>query len=421
MGEEPPHLALNIPHREKQRHMQNSTPRLPHRLKTRRIERALAIFSILTVIIAWLVGGTIKDAAAETYLHNALPLATGFQEVAPGIYLATDKARQAIGYVGIGEGTGYGGPMRMAVAVDLDGEIVGVAMVDHKETPAYLERVFESTFLRDLLGKNYDQPFELGKDIDGVTSATYTSKAIADAVRRAVREIAREGLGHGVPHEPKPEIIFGLPEITLILLFAVGYLGRTRKIKKTRYVRWVTMLTGMIVLGFIFNRPLTISKINMFLMGYFPNWRTDLYWYLLLGGILFVFAADNRNPYCEWFCPFGAAQECMGAIGGAKPRFTRDQQRILDWVQRGLSWLAIVIALLMRNPGVTSYEIFGTLFQLRGSIVSFVVLGIVLIGSMISHRFWCRTLCPVRPIESLIRLVRGWILEIWRTQRRKQA
>jgi polyferredoxin len=227
--------------------------------------------------------------------------------------------------------------------------------------------------------------------------------------------VAEEALALPVPSEPQQKLLFGVPEVTLILLFAVGYAGRRRLIKQTKLLRWGTMLTGMIVLGFMYNRPLTLSKLNMFLMGYFPEWHTNLYWYLLLGGILFVFTADNRNPYCEWFCPFGAVQECMGAIGGAKPRVSRDQQKIIDWVQRGIAWLAIVIALLLRNPGVTSYEIFGAIFQLNGTTISFAVLGIVLIASLFSHRFWCRALCPVRPVEGFIRLVRAWILELWKT------
>ncbi|HDD62487.1 MAG: hypothetical protein DRI65_05905 [Chloroflexota bacterium] len=50
------------------------------------------------------------------------------------------------------------------------------------------------------------------------------------------------------------------------------------------------------------------------------QWQTNLYWYILVLGIIFVFSLDNKNPYCEWFCPFGAAQECMGSIGWAKVR-----------------------------------------------------------------------------------------------------
>lgn len=389
--------------------------KLSQREKPLKIERYLGIFAILTILIAWFVGGALKGASAELYLAQAFPTANTFDEISPDIFAANNTNGQIIGYVGIGEANGYGGPLRMAVAVDLTGQVTGVALVDNKETPSYLNKVFQTGFVENMLGKTYDQPFELGKDIDGVTSATYSSAGIANAIRLATVDIAGEQLELPVPSESLPKIVFGLPEISLIALFAAGYLGRRRVIKKTKLLRWGTMLTGMIVLGFIFNRPLTLSKINMFLMGYFPDWHTNLYWYLLLGGILFVFTADNRNPYCEWFCPFGAVQECMGAIGGAKPRVSRDQQRIIDWVQRGMAWLAIVIALLFRNPGVTSYEIFGTIFQLNGSTISFAVLGIVLIASLFSHRFWCRALCPIRPVEGFIRLVRTWIIELWKT------
>ena len=174
-------------------------------------------------------------------------------------------------------------------------------------------------------------------------------------------------LGLPVPKEMSPNIQFGIPEISLIGLYVVGYFGHQRKFKYTKQARWLSMLVGMIVLGFIYTRPLTLSDISKFLLGFWPQWQTNLYWYLLIGGILFVFTVDNKNPYCEWFCPFGAAQECMGAIGGAKSRSTGSYKNILKWLQRGLAWLAILLALLFRNPGLTSYEIFGTLFDLKGS------------------------------------------------------
>lgn len=380
-----------------------------------KIERYLSIFAVVTIIAAWFIGGAIKGASVEPYLKQAFPTANAFDELYSGIFAAKDAGQETIGYVGIGEADGYGGPLRMAVALDPSGQIIGAALIDDKETPSYLDRVFDTSYVEDILGKFYDQPFEIGNDLDGVTSATYTSAGIANAIRKASRQVAEEALDLPVPPHTPQKIIFGIPEITVLLLFAVGYVGRKKLVKKTKLLRWATLLTGMVVLGFMYNRPLTLSKFNMFLMGYFPEWHTNLYWYLLLGGILFVFTADNRNPYCEWFCPFGAVQECLGAIGGAKPRFSRKQQIIISWVQRGMAWLAIVIALLLRNPGLTSYEVFGTIFQLQGSTISFAVLGIVLITSLFTHRFWCRSLCPMRPVEGVIRLHRGWILELWKT------
>jgi NosR/NirI family nitrous oxide reductase transcriptional regulator len=222
--------------------------------------------------------------------------------------------------------------------------------------------------------------------------------------------------------DPKPiPIQFGIPEITLIALYVAAWIGHRRKFKYTKQMRWATLITGMLVLGFWYNLPLTISRINSFLLGFWPQWQTNIYWYLLIGGIIFVAFADNKNAYCSWFCPFGAAQECMGVIGGTKYNIPRDHRRTMLWVVRGLAWLAIVIAFLFRNPGISSYEVFGTLFSFTGSTVAFVLLGIVLIVSLFVKRPWCNYLCPLDPVYDIIHLVRAWSLELWDRIRHRRA
>ena len=89
------------------------------------------------------------------------------------------------------------------------------------------------------------------------------------------------------------------------------------------------------------------------------------------------------------------------------------------WGQRGLAWLAVMIAFLLRNPGVSSYEVFGTLFDFTGSTVLFVLLGIVLIASLFAKRPWCNYLCPLDPVYDIIRLIRTWIIELWHKIRPK--
>jgi len=148
------------------------------------------------------------------------------------------------------------------------------------------------------------------------------------------------------------------------------------------------------------------------LLGFWPEWQLHLYWYLLLAGILFVFTADDKNPYCEWFCPFGAAQECLGIIGGAKGRTPQRYHNLLRWFQRALALSAIIIALLYRNPSISCYEVFGAFFRLIGSNFHFVLLGVVLIAALFLKRPWCRYLCPLRPVTDFIRLIRNWMKEL---------
>jgi NosR/NirI family nitrous oxide reductase transcriptional regulator len=382
------------------------------------IERGLAILAFLTILMAWFVGGVLQNTDIEPALVDALPDADRFEPVAGETYAAY-QGDALIGYISIGEAVGYGGPLKVAAAVEPAGNIIGISIASHKETPSFMERVLRTDFMAQFLGKSYADSYLLDEDVDNVTGATYTARAIADSTLQASRAVASHQLGLEVPEIPPPPIKFGIPEITLIALYAAGYIGHRRSFKYKKQLRWALLITGMLVLGFWFNLPLTISRINSFLMGYWPQWQTNIYWYLLVGGLFLIFTVDNKNAYCAWFCPFGAAQECMGAIGGAKSTGPRLYRRNFVWIQRGLAWLAVVLAFLFRNPGISSYEIFGTLFEFTGSMVAFALLGIVLVLSLFIRRPWCNFLCPLDPVFDLIRLVRTWILELWQTIKNK--
>lgn len=397
--------------------------RLSKRDRTRRTERILAIAAFVTMAIAWFVGAAVEASDLMPAIKAALPEADRFEQLSGETYAAfqSNSDEALIGYVTIGEAVGYGGPIQLAVAVDLDGVVVGTAVAEHVETPSFFDRVADGGFLEQLLGKPFSDPFELEADLDGVTGATYTARALAEATVQGSRLIAGEHLGLDVPEILPPPIQFGIPEITVLALFAVGYFAHQRKFKYKKQARWGMLLTGMFVLGFWYNQPLTISKINTFLLGFWPQWQTNLYWYFLLGGILFVLTADNKNAYCAWFCPFGAAQDCMGAIGGARLTGPRKYRRLFIWLQRGLAWGAIVLALLFRNPGISSYEVFGTLFSFTGSTTLFALLGIILVMSLFVKRPWCNFLCPLDPVYDIIRLVRGWVTELWQKTRQKAA
>lgn len=392
-------------------------------MKRQKVDRILGIIAILTLILAWIIGANIAEGDVYPALYDSFPEASRFEPNNGNGYTAigSESEKALLGYVTIATSNGYGGPMKVAVAVDLEGNVHGISIISHKESASWMRKVLASDFISSLSGKSYLDGFQLDEDVDGVTGATYTSRALAESALQGSRYVAGKQLGFDVPEQTTQSIKFGIPEITLIGLYALGFIGRQRKFKYKKQAHWASMIIGMLVLGFLYTRPLTLSDVNKLLLGFWPAWQTNLYWYLLIGGILFAFTVDNKNPYCEWFCPFGAAQECLGAIGGAKARSVGRSKYLLLWLQRCLAWLAIVLALLFRNPGLTSYEIFGTLFDLTGSMFQFALLGIIIIASLFIRRPWCTYLCPLRPVTDLYRTFRKWILESWKTLRTKKA
>jgi uncharacterized protein with FMN-binding domain len=383
--------------------------------KSIRIDRIWVVVAAITIVVAWLVGTTWVSRDVSASLAQVLPAASRFQRLSADTYAAyrAGSPEELIGYVAIAEANGFGGKIKVAVAVDVEGVVLNAAVVERRETPAWYDRIVRARFIERLWGKSYADPFRLGVDVDGVSGATYTARAIAEAVRDGSRTIASEQLNLPVPAKAAPEILFGVPEVVLIALFAVTHLAHWPKWKHRKRARWLTLLVGLAVLGFAYNVPLTVSLVSRFLLGSWPAWQTSLYWYLLAGGTLFFLVVYNRNPWCDWVCPFGAAQECLGAIGGAKARTPRRFRGLLTWLQRGLSWLAIGLALLFRNSGLSNYEVYGTLFTLQGSRAQFVLLGSVLAASLFIRRPWCRYLCPIPPVTGFLRIVRRWVTERW--------
>lgn len=390
---------------------------LNKREKSKKTETWLAVMAILLIVAAWFIGGQLENEDIVSSVRAAMPEVSKLEEIDKATYCAYNSEEEILGYITIESSMGYGGPLQMAVAVDQKGKIYNLAVISSKETPTYLDKVLDEKFLDKINGKSYEDKFSLSSDVDGVSGATYSSRAILEASKKGNKFVAAKVLKFDVPKEESPSIQFGAPEIILILLFTVGYFAHKKTFKYTKVARWGTMLIGLFVLGFYYNQPFTLSLINQLLLGYFPPLHSHLYWYLMLGGIFLVFTVENKNPYCSWFCPFGAAQECLGVIGGAKQKSPGKLKDVFKWSLRILTLFAIIVALLLRNPGVTSYEVFGTLFKLTGSNYQFAILGIVLVASMFIKRPWCNYLCPLKPATEHFTNLRGWLLNKWKRKK----
>ena len=155
---------------------------------SKRLERVLAVLALGILIIAWFTGTFRAEADLAPFLKQALPEAHYFEPSSGNNYSAwVDEAKsRLLGYVAVGTANGYGGELKIAVAVSLDGNVMGLSVVEHKETASFFQRVLRSRLSESLKDKSYSDSFLLGRDVDSVTGATYSSRALADSVRRAL-------------------------------------------------------------------------------------------------------------------------------------------------------------------------------------------------------------------------------------------
>jgi len=365
--------------------------------KTAYWNRALVTLTCLSILAAFFWGIMRESENVNPHLRTAFPEAEQFENQSPGNFIALQDGHK-IGYVTLSEAHGYGGPLRIAVGVDLKGVIVNLSMIKQRETPSWYQRILDDGFINIFKGKKVTDLFQIGDDVDAVSGATSTSRGITQAVQSASWDIGRDQLKLSVPKQQKPDIQFGLPEIVLGLLILLWLVSKFWLSRHKKHIRWLSLLVSMVTLGFIYDSPLTLSFVNKMLLGYWPDWQNHLYWYMLIAFIVTTFIWNTKSVYCRWICPFGTAQECINILGGAKSRNPLRFKSIFTWTQRSLTWAAILLALIYRNPGMTSYEIFGSLFELQGSTFQFILLAMVMIASVFIKRPWCRYLCPLPPI-----------------------
>jgi len=92
---------------------------------------------------------------------------------------------------------GYSGDIRLLVALEPDGTIIGVRVLAHRETPGLGDKieVQRSDWIRQFSGRSLADPLpqrwassRRGGDFDTLTAATITTDAVIDAVRRVLLE-----------------------------------------------------------------------------------------------------------------------------------------------------------------------------------------------------------------------------------------
>ena len=91
---------------------------------------------------------------------------------------------------------GYAKDITMLVAVTNEGEVVGLVVREMHETPSLgLNALNDADFLSQFL--NTSGEAEVGTNVDAITGATVTSKAIARCINSAVAYVTGADIGSG--------------------------------------------------------------------------------------------------------------------------------------------------------------------------------------------------------------------------------
>lgn len=127
---------------------------------------------------------------------------------------------------------------------------------------------------------------------------------------------------------------------------------------------------------------------------------------LVLMGILL------KSGFCGWICPFGTVQEWLGKLGKKLFGLNKDKSPVperVDRVGRYMKYplfVIIIIATIVSGRMIfREWDPFIAFFHMGfGELpwTAYMVLIVVLLGSLFIIRFWCRYFCPLAVIVGFI-------------------
>lgn len=90
-----------------------------------------------------------------------------------------------VGVLAEGRTGGYAGDIRFNLAVNAEGKIVGLSIVQHSETAGLGAKIKEDWFIEQFIGKDATDSF----DVDNISGATVSTRAMESGVEKELGEI----------------------------------------------------------------------------------------------------------------------------------------------------------------------------------------------------------------------------------------
>ena len=173
--------------------------------------RIIGILLLITMCVAALlalVNDITKDTIAENEakktaeaIKSLFPDASSPEAKDSGVKLsdesfaalyAVSDGGVLIGYYAEVAPTGFKGKVNMLVGLSMDGKVCGVQILSHGETVGIGDKIEDASFLDTLVGKSGSVTYKKGADnsgseIDGISGATYSSKAVIAGTNTALR------------------------------------------------------------------------------------------------------------------------------------------------------------------------------------------------------------------------------------------
>lgn len=291
---------------------------------------------------------------------------------------------------------GYGGPVPLKIHIGKDGKLTAIEAEPNAESPSFFDRAKE-LFSR-WQGKTIDEA--MAEDVDAVSGATFSSKAIIRNVQRGLAYAKQHGLADGGKGAQKESaertVATGWTLGSIVALIAVLLGAIVPLFTNNRRLHLVQLVVNVVVLGLWTGTFVSYTLfLRLFAGGVSLSAIGTLAAPLLMLIVALLYPLAGRSGhYCAHVCPFGSAQELAGKLSRRKLRITPHVLRVLTAL-RNLLW-GVLMALLLTGTCTAwiDYELFTAFIYSSASVWVIVLAMLFLVLSVWVPRPYCRFVCP---------------------------
>lgn len=205
---------------------------------------------------------------------------------------------------------GYGGPVPLKIHIDKDGRLTAIEAEPNAESPSFFDRAKE-LFSR-WQGKTIDEA--MAEDVDAVSGATFSSKAIIRNVQRGLAYAKQHGLADGGKGAQKESaertVATGWTLGSIVALIAVLLGAVVPLFTNNRRLHLVQLVVNVVVLGLWTGTFVSYTLfLRLFAGGVSLSAIGTLAAPLLMLIVALLYPLAGRSGhYCAHVCPFGSAR-----------------------------------------------------------------------------------------------------------------
>ena len=361
------------------------------------------LLSLVVVVLILAAAAILRDGRILGHdlreAHEAKALKNDTLEVTPdGAFVVNTKPLAK-------DVQGYGGPVPLKIHIK-DGRVAAVEAEPNAESSDFFNRAKE--LLNHWQNKSVDEA--LAEEVDAVSGATFSSRAIIANMQRGLAYAQKRGqwseegsvgaLGTSAPPIVGSEdgsvgaLETGASPIVALIVVLLGAV--VPLFYNNRRLHLVQLAVNVVVLGLWTGTFVSYTLfLRIFAGGVSLSAIGALAAPLLMLIVALIYPLAGRSGhYCANICPFGSAQELAGKLSRRKLRITPRMLKLLS-VLRNLLW-GVLMALLLTGTCTAwiDYELFTAFLYSSASVWVTVLAALFLVLSVWVPRPYCRFVCP---------------------------